>query len=774
MPFPAHAAPAATGRDGDFPAPAVFGAKMRQTLLRPARPLLTALAAIAALWLTAEPAAACPGAVPSCPYSAVSQVGQRGGGVLRFPQAIAIGPDGSVHVGDQGSRTVQVFAPDGTFLREVGSAGTRPGELSGVGALAVAGDGSLLVADGANRIVRFAADGALLRTWGRSGSEAGAFRFGGGRGNDAGAGGGLAVGGNVVYVADSGNNRVQRFSLDGDSGGVIVPPGTLAYPKGLAVRGNRLFVADNQNHRVLVMDTGGRLLREIRTDASVGRGRLSHPYGVTADPAGRVFVADNMNHRVVRFSTAPTYPYKGRWGAYGTEAGRLAYPRALASDGQGNLYVANTGNDRVDVYDHGGRLLRSFGSSGRATGQFNTPLGVAADGSGLRAVADSVNGRIQFLAPDGSIASAWGSPAPGPTILPRPVAVAFDGGGNAFVLDQRRARIVVFSRETGLPARTIASQGSGPGQLLDPSALTIDVTGTISVADTGNRRIARFAADGTYLGAITGTGPIRGIAVTPDGSRIYSSGDRNRIAVHDPAGALLDWFGGTGSKLGKLNTPAQITLDGAGNLWVADRGNHRVQQFGPDGERLAAFGERGTGAGQFLRPTGVSVDCRGGLTVTDTDNNRVQQFALTAPAPSTCAALPALGTPPPPKLPTLPQPDGPQVTLKALRSGGVLTARTVPFRVGCDTACSVTATLAISPRSKPPRGRKRVTVRLRAKAELAAGESTIVRLALSRRQAASLGKALRGRRGLEGHLGVVATAAVGEPTDVTSVIQLTR
>ncbi|MEY2532102.1 MAG: hypothetical protein QOF29_12, partial [bacterium] len=54
---------------------------MRQTLLRPARPLLTALAAIAALWLTAEPAAACPGAVPSCPYSAVSQVGQRGGGV---------------------------------------------------------------------------------------------------------------------------------------------------------------------------------------------------------------------------------------------------------------------------------------------------------------------------------------------------------------------------------------------------------------------------------------------------------------------------------------------------------------------------------------------------------------------------------------------------------------------------------------------------------------------------------------------------------------------
>src|SRR5215210_7746460 len=86
----------------------------------------------------------CPGA-SSCPYTAASQVGQRSGGVLRFPQAVAVGADGSVYVGDQGSRTVQVFGPDGAFRRDLGSAGTRPGELSGVGALALASDGTLLV-----------------------------------------------------------------------------------------------------------------------------------------------------------------------------------------------------------------------------------------------------------------------------------------------------------------------------------------------------------------------------------------------------------------------------------------------------------------------------------------------------------------------------------------------------------------------------------------------------------------------------------------------------
>src|SRR3954451_9174628 len=112
-------------------------------------PSRVAVALAAALLLSAAPAYAdCPGAVPasSCPYTGTFAVGQRSGGVLRFPQAVAVGPDGAVYVGDQGSHTVQVFAPDGTFRGELGVAGTRPGELTSVGGVAVAGDGSVLVA----------------------------------------------------------------------------------------------------------------------------------------------------------------------------------------------------------------------------------------------------------------------------------------------------------------------------------------------------------------------------------------------------------------------------------------------------------------------------------------------------------------------------------------------------------------------------------------------------------------------------------------------------
>jgi DNA-binding beta-propeller fold protein YncE len=371
------------------------------------------------------------------------------------------------------------------------------------------------------------------------------------------------------------------------------------------------------------------------------------------------------------------------------------------------------------------------------------------------------------LNPDGSIATVWGSVAPGPTILRNPVAVAFDGAGNGYVLDQRRARILVFSRATGLLTRTIASQGSGPGNLLDPSALAITPGGTIYVADTGNERVARFTTGGEYLGARTDAGRVVGIAVTPDGSRVYVN-DKRYIRVFDPSGEPITEFGGLGNKLGKLAAPAQIALDGGGNLWVADRGNNRVQQFGPNGERLLTFGTRGTGPGQFINPTGVSVDCHGTLTVTDTENNRVQQFALAAPPAVPCATLGPLGNPPPPRLPTLPLPLGPQVTVRALRSTGLFASRALPLRVGCDTVCTLTATGTVTERNKPSKRKRAVSATLRpATTTVPAGETKVVRLTLSATQVARLRKAMKGRRGLVVTLQIVATAAAGEPTAVS-------
>lgn len=755
--------------------------------------LLGALTALTgALAAPGVAAAVCPGGLPSgtCAYTAQSQVGQRTGGVLRFPQAVAVGDDGAVYVADQKTHAITVFNPDGTFRRDYGSSGFKPGEMSSVGGVAVAGDGSVLVTS-ANRVDRFAKDGSLMRTWGKTGQGVGEFNFGSGGGNDSPAGGGLAVSGNLVYVADSRNDRLQRFTLDGKEGRVLVAPGQLQTPMGVAVRGSRVFVADDQNHRIALFDSGGTYLNDIGDGEGSSGGQLKNPYDVGVDPKGRVFVADDLNQRVVRYSPlsgSTKYRYKARWGSYGTAPGRLAYPRGIAVDKQGLIYVTNTGNDRIDVFDRGGKLLRSMGRSGRGSGQFDTPSGVSADASGIRAVADSVNGRVQFLGPDGSVVSVMGSPSPGPTILPDPVATAFDAQGNAYVLDQRRSRIVVFSRQTGLPVRTIASKGTGFGQLMAPSSLSITPGGTIYVADTGNQRVARFTVAGQPLASLPVVGAPRGVAVTPDAQRIYVSTTKdNRIRTYAPDGTQLNVFGGLGRKIGKLAYPAQISLGPDGDLWVADRGNSRVQRFGPDGERLAAFGSHGTGPGQFLRPDSVAVDCHGTVTVTDTDNNRVQQFALADPPQAPCASLPPVGVPPTPKYPVLPPPDGPAVTVKVLRRSSLLRTRNLPLRVGCDTGCTLTATGTLTPRAKPKRPKRKkgqkkrppapkpVVVALRAdQQQIAAGSTGLVRLKLSTTSMRRLRKALGRHRGLLAEVQITASGDAGEPTSQTLILKVLK
>ena len=130
-----------------------------------------------------------------CPYSASGVVGQRAGGVLRFPQASAVGPDGSVYVADQYSHAIQVFGPDGTFRRELG-AGAGPGRADARSARVAVAARRLGLRrrrrrpDRPLRRRRLAAEARGAR----AATAPGQFHFGAGGGNDSGAGGGIASG----------------------------------------------------------------------------------------------------------------------------------------------------------------------------------------------------------------------------------------------------------------------------------------------------------------------------------------------------------------------------------------------------------------------------------------------------------------------------------------------------------------------------------------------------------------------------------------------------
>jgi streptogramin lyase len=379
----------------------------------------------------------------------------------------------------------------------------------------------------------------------------------------------------------------------------------------------------------------------------------------------------------------------------------------------------------------------------------------------MRAVADSVNGRIQLLNPDGSVAAMFGAPAPGPTLLPDPVAVAFDDAGLVYVLDQQRSRVLVFDR-AGKIIRTIGSRGSGPGKLLAPSALAISGT-TLFIADTGNARIVRYSTNGTHLGSIGRFRTIRGLAVA-NGLVYASDAGTNRITVMTTGGGDVGEFG-----VGQLRSPAQVALDAAGNLWVADRGHDRVVSFAPDGSVLGAFGEPGTGPGQLLAPTGIAVDCHGLVTVAEANNNRVQQFQF-APT-GACAPLPAIQKPPNPILATQPDPLPPQVSVVPTRSTGILGIRQFPLRINCDSPCRLSVVVKLAPRS----GKKRPGVRLSFTPQsLPAGRSVTVRPRLSTAGVRTLARALKGRRALVADVTVTATTPHSAPTVVTKRVNVIR
>jgi len=89
---------------------------------------------------------------------------------------------------------------------------------------------------------------------------------------------------------------------------------------------------------------------------------------------------------------------------------------------------------------------------------------------------------------------------------------------------------------------------------------------------------------------------------------------------------LLQW-GEQGSKDGLFEGPRGIAVDAAGNVYVADLGNHRVQKFDAQGGFLLAWGKEGKGNGQFLEPFDLVVDSQGTIYVLDSAQQRVQSFS---------------------------------------------------------------------------------------------------------------------------------------------------
>ena len=122
----------------------------------------------------------------------------------------------------------------------------------------------------------------------------------------------------------------------------------------------------------------------------------------------------------------------------------------------------------------------------------------------------------------------------------------------------------------------------------------------------------------------------RGLTLDSEGDIWVADTGNDRIEEFDAEGEFVQEFGSLGAGDGQLDHPSALALDSEGDIWVADTGNNRIEEFSPEGEYLAQFGETGTGEAQLSGPRGLALDSAGNVWIADTGNDRVQQWGTAA------------------------------------------------------------------------------------------------------------------------------------------------
>ncbi len=290
--------------------------------------------------------------------------------------------------GDTASASVpKQRAPLFRFMMEFGAPGVGPGQFKNPSGISVSQSGDIYVADTDNdRVQRFSPRGVFLDQVGGFGRRDAQFN----RPVGVAAGFGLEV-----YVADSRNRRLSIFTqglrLAGIVGGegAVRPAMELGFLGGVAVsRSGQVYVTDAEGNQVVKFTRFDRVDRGFG-GIGYGGGELSRPAGLAVAEDGKVYVADQENDRVVAFDA-----FGGLVAVFGEED--LKTPAGVAVAPHGIVVVADTGHHRVVFFDSRRyQVIGEMGQAGDGPMAFDGPKGVAVDLDGYLYVLDSGNGRVQ-------------------------------------------------------------------------------------------------------------------------------------------------------------------------------------------------------------------------------------------------------------------------------------------------------------------------------------------------------------------------------------------
>lgn len=483
----------------------------------------------------------------------------------------------------------------------------------------------------------------------------------------------LAIGGRSVQILvdpiraeATGSNIIATVAGGGPVGdGALATAASLSTPLSACVdTAGNLYIADSYFHRIRRVDAVTKIISTVAGSGFPGYAgdggpatlaRMTLPYDVVCDAAGNVFIADNVNSAIRRVDKATgiitTIAGKGKGGFNGdgipASAAWLAAPRGVAMDKAGNLYIVDTLNYRVCVVNMGSQPLVVYpasstpltvqpgylvrvagnGTSGQAgdggaarNANLGTPTNVAFDSKGNLYIGSETDPRVRMVdAGTGIITTIAGTGTPGlggdggPALQAKfvsPTDVALDSMDNLYIIDEDTPQVRMVNAQTKMVSTVVgwfAAAFLGDGGranlalLNGPTGVNIDPHNNMYIADYNNARVRRVDAATNVITTVAGS------------SSVGDLGQATRALVIEPGGTALD---------------------AAGNLFIADQGNHRIRVVGIHGviETIAGVGASGFSGdgGIAIRarlnvPCDVKIDAAGNLYIADIGNLRIRR-----------------------------------------------------------------------------------------------------------------------------------------------------
>jgi DNA-binding beta-propeller fold protein YncE len=289
---------------------------------------------------------------------------------------------------------IQSLLPD----KIIGFYGKGPGQLDAPRGVAIGNDGSIYVADSRNhRIQRFADDGTLMNSWGSFADilsgEAPQGTF-----NEP---WGIAIGPDgSVYVTDTWNHRVQKFTAEGNFitmwgyFGAAENPDGFWGPRGIIVDdAGRVYIADTGNKRIAVFDSNGNFLTQFG-EAGFDLGQLDEPVGLAMGLNGEIYISDTWNQRIQVFmpdSEKTSYYAINSWEVVGWFGQSLDNKPFLTTDNFGNVYTSDPEGFRILGFQPDGQFIMGWGDYSPGTDGFGLPTALAFDRNNGVWVSDAGN-----------------------------------------------------------------------------------------------------------------------------------------------------------------------------------------------------------------------------------------------------------------------------------------------------------------------------------------------------------------------------------------------